>query len=123
MEKTTTALQQQIDSNPARTEQKLSLLSLRLTRQQREKLTRLGGTAWLRRQIDSAVLPGQIPEAADLEDQCQCKNTSGNQCHRPAEMDLTQIIDGQRHIFKVCHQHHKAFQHGTLSVGDKRKTG
>lgn len=121
MEKTKESLNHSNPAKSERNEQKLALLSLRLTREQREKLTRLGGTAWLRRQIDAAVLPGADTQQSLSEDQCQCKNSQGIQCARPAAFELIQIIDGARHTFNVCQQHHKAFQHGTLAVGDKRK--
>jgi hypothetical protein len=121
MEKSKESVNQSNPAKSERNEQKLALLSLRLTREQREKLTRLGGTAWLRRQIDAAVLPGEDKQQNHQADQCQCKNSQGIQCARPAAFELNQVIDGARHLFKVCQQHHKAFQHGTLAVGDKRK--
>lgn len=111
--------------------QKLTLISVRLTKPQREKLNRLGGTAWLRQQIEQAILPSQQTQTHKTEvppvqhasltlGQCQCKNSRGMQCLREAATILKQVIDGQSLEFKVCKEHSVAFQQGTLSISGRK---
>jgi hypothetical protein len=109
--------------------QKLTLISVRLSKPQREKLNRLGGTAWLREQIDKAILPSQESKVNQTPEptprppklgQCQCKNTRGFQCFREATAVLQQVIDGQTHEFRVCREHSVAFQQGTLSISGRK---
>lgn len=117
-----------VGGNPAISSQKLTLLSIRLTRQQRDKLNLLGGASWLRRQIDNAVLPTQEIDAAPqiARDQtpryaqCQCKNVRGTQCLRKANAILKQVIDGQTYEFSVCDEHNIAFRQGTLSISGSK---
>lgn len=91
-------------------------------------MNRLGGTAWLRQQIDQAVLPSQqnktqeaeIPHESSTLGQCQCKNSRGMQCFREATTTLKQVIEGQTLEFKVCKEHSVAFQQGTLSISGRK---
>ena len=111
--------------------QKLTLISVRLTKPQREKLNRLGGTAWLRQQINQAILPSQQTKIHEAEiqpthqasstlGQCQCKNPRGVQCFREATTILKKVIDGHPIEFNVCREHNVAFQQGSLSISGRK---
>ncbi len=103
---------------------KLISISLRLTRQQQEKLNLLGGTTWIRQQIDQSEVFDPLAPKSETDKtqlietlgQCQCKGSRGDYCLRKASFVLKQVIDGQTYEFKVCREHRVAFQQGSLMV-------
>lgn len=103
---------------------KLISISLRLTKQQQEKLNLLGGTTWIRQQIEQAEVADPLAtkstaEKSNLTDnlgQCQCKGSRGDRCLRKANFVLKKVIDGQTYEFRVCQEHRMASQQGSLVV-------
>jgi len=73
---------------------KTPITAIRLTPEQREKLDRLGGSAWVRKAIDSAVDGDQVAESPDKAS--KAVDRAVNQALDKVEKGLSRLIENAR---------------------------